>query len=102
MHKPVVSARLIVANTAWVTTPAAIYVASILRIIVASFLEVASATGDVTELVQKYQRGADDFMHTFDVDNMYPSLDQSVLVHSVRTVLIAYYSNKPEPAWGQS
>ena len=100
MHKPVVSARLIVASTALVTTPAAIYVASILQIIVASFLEVASATSDVIDLVQKYQPGGDDFMHTFDVDNMYPSLDQSVLVHSVRTVLIAYYSNKPEPAWG--
>ena len=100
MHKVKVAARLIVANTAWATTPAAIFVATFLQAIVASFQHVASATDDAVQLVRDYVPDNGDVMHTFDVDNMYPSLDQSTVVSSVRTVLVAHYNEKHEPKWG--
>ena len=56
MHKVKVAARLIVANTAWATTPAAIFVATFLQTIVTSFQHVASATNDVVQLVRDYVR----------------------------------------------
>ena len=100
VHKVAIAARLIVANTMWVTTPAAIFISLFIQQCMAVFEYVANSTADVLDALKTVKITEDMNMHTFDVDNMYPSLDQATLIIAVRLSLTAHFTAHPSPKWG--
>ena len=100
MHKTVVAARLIVAQTAWVTTPIAVFLAMMLQVVCTTFSSIAHNTAGVVDAIEKIDCCDSTRVFTFDVENLYGCINQARAVAVIRAALIKHYTRYPVPMWG--
>ena len=100
MHKPKLGARLIAAGTRWITNPLSLLVAKFLQPLVRVTDTVAQDTQCVIDALKDAPITADSKLATFDVEQLYPSMDQVQVLGATRLALTEYYSRFPERNWG--
>lgn len=75
--------RPIAANHSWVTTPASIYLADVLNAVCYSqFQQVLPNSTTLVKLLESSVVAADSFLVTFDIENMYPSIDNAAAIEA--------------------
>jgi hypothetical protein len=72
VHKATLDALLVVANTAWVTTPIAIYLARALQVVIASYERIASSTDEIVDGLESTPITRETSVRSFDVEQLYP------------------------------
>ena len=100
IHKPQLSVRLLVANTRWITSPLAVWLAATLQPIVDTFATVASSSKDITDRLETIHLDEADRIHSFDVEQLYPSIDQQRAIGTLHDCLVRHFSQNPVPQWG--
>ena len=100
IHKKVPAARLIVAQTRWVTTPLAVFLSVMLQAVCNTFNTVAKDTSDIVESLEAVRIDDSCKLHTFDVENLYGCIDQERASKVIRAALIRFYSTNPVNKWG--
>ena len=100
VHKAQLSARLLVANTAWVTSPLAVWLAAILQPIVDMFSTVAASSEDVVKNIEELTFSHRNQVHSFDVEQLYPSIDQHRAQATIHACLVRHFTLNPVPNWG--
>ena len=92
--------RLRVANTRWITSPLAVWLVATLQPVIDTFATVASSSGDITDRLNTLQLGEADRTHSFDVEQLYPSIDQQRAIGTLHDCLVRDFSRFPAPQWG--
>ena len=102
VHKKVPSHRLVTVGTRWVTNPLAVFVSAYLQQIVDESVSVAKDTANVVDELERieHQLSERHRIDSFDVEKLYPSLDQEKVLQSVRLVLVSFFSRRRVPLWG--
>jgi hypothetical protein len=102
VHKPTVSVRLLVANTAWITSPIPVWLAAILQPLIDDFDTVASSSEDVVlglnKLGSAELEGAK--VNSYDVEKLYPSIDQERCSATIHASVVRHFEAHPVPKWG--
>ena len=97
IHKIIPESRLIAAGTRWVTNPLAIFFATHTQAAVEANKHVAVDTRDVIKKIEELNsRGvdSDSSVASFDVEQLYPSIDQAKALGTARAELIRFYASR--------
>ena len=94
VHNKIWDMRLISAGTGWITNPVAFIVAKRIQPLVRRI----SDTADVIDTFNSIDLANCD-LHTFDVEQLYPSLDPKYCIQIVKIESIAYYRSQQVPFW---
>ena len=100
VHKPILSARLIVAATCWLTNPLAVLLSVLLQPIVASHISVAHDTQDVLDLLQSVSITPDLKVFSYDVEKLYPSIRHDQLIEAVVHAVTEFLYSTANPCMG--
>jgi hypothetical protein len=75
--------RPIAANHSWVTTAASIYLADVLNeVCFSKFEQVLPNSTTLVKLLESSVVSADAYLVTFDIENMYPSIDNDAAIEA--------------------
>ncbi len=100
VHKKPVAARPIASGVSWVNVSASIWVGRQLQSVVKLLPTITdrfqNVLADLTLVVQDFYSNS--FLSTFDVANMYPSIDHERCIAHIRQTLVEFGSS--EPSWG--
>ena len=110
VHKKSLDSRLLVSGTKWFSNPIQVLIAHTLQPVVRHAESVADDTLDVVNAVHKLEDSITSAspdcvcdscrVYSFDVEKLYPNIDQAKATASVRLALTAFYTSFPAPRWG--
>ena len=102
VHKPVTESRMIASGVRWVTNPIAVILASFMQPVVNSFESVAKDTKDVVQAVSNMavDGGSNVYAATFDVKDLYPSIEHGPCKAACITILCEYFRDRGVANWG--
>ena len=97
VHKPALESRMIASGVRWITNPIAVIVAKQLQPIVNSFKAVARDTAEVINAVESIptEMPASSHAATFDVKDLYPSIEFGPCMAALKVVLYEYFTQHP-------
>lgn len=82
-HLHLLKGRPIAANHSWVTTPVSIYLADVLNeVCFKKFEQVLPNSTALVKLLETSVVSADAYLVTFDIENMYPSIDNAAAIEA--------------------
>ena len=100
IHKEELGARLIAAGTRWLTNPHALMSAKFLQPLVLEESSIAKDTQDVLSALESVKLNPASKIASFDVEQLYPSMDPTAVAGSIRIALTAYYNRHPVRRFG--
>ena len=102
VHKTIISSRLIVASTSWITTPLQVWLATFLQpLINVSLHTVAKDTANIVDVLNSIDwQNTPGVVNTFDVEKLYPSMDFSKVRQVVVRFLLRHFQRFPRRHYG--
>ena len=100
IHKRDLNTRLLTSGTQWVTNPASSVLAVNLQPICSAVCTIARDTNCVLSAISAADLNGKTKVHTFDVEKLYPSMDQARVRGAVKRTLCTFFSIRALPYWG--
>ena len=89
------------ACTKFLTTPISIFIGKILQPVIDKMDLVASSSEKVIEDFTKIDHESEKDIHSFDVEQLYPSLQKAQVIGATRHALTKHFSENPQRLWGR-
>ena len=103
IHKTELAARLITSGTRWITNTISILLAATLQPCLDLAETIAKDTRAVVNSIDKFNNDSSHHnirVASFDVEQLYPSINQERAIVGIRTVLTEHYLAHPIHCWG--